>query len=577
MVPDWLAEHARALAEVDTSLGGISPFTAEHAPAGAPENTDPPGSTPTAEGDLPSLSAGNFAIHREVFLAIGGFDESYSGGTEDGDLGWRLHRAGFTSKHIPAASTHYRMRSGSRALYRQQMHYSQMTRLHHLRFAEIVPPDGGWIDLALGTGKALGRFALSTARRRPATRRLMNDLGWRTGHLRALLAYRGGRLPARQLIDDPATCGSSIASPRPVGGTRAVMLSAYFPPTAGGVESVGAFLCDFLGRSGLSVTVLTTTQQQMPDEASLPYRILRAPSAAQRWRAIRGADVAIFNSPMLGWAPMVPLLRKPTLTIIHGWIRDPEGPRLQGIAPGLTGKIQRTKLEVGDRLREQLWRSGTRVVSVSRDAAEHTGADATVIHNSYRSDIFHETTLPAQRPVGSIVFVGRLVRGKGAEVLLDALALARRELPDLQAVIVGDGAQRASLEQQVADLGLGEHVRFTGELSPDKVNEALNDSRIAVVPSTLNEAFGVVAIEAQAAGCAVIAADAPGLREAVGEGGVLVRQGDASALAAEILRVSRDTDLWASLVEASRAGARALRPEVLLPRYLEIIEELARR
>lgn len=358
---------------------------------------------------------------------------------------------------------------------------------------------------------------------------------------------------------------------------RVVMLSAYFPPTAGGVESVGAFLCDYLARNGISTTVLTTTAQQLPEESSLPYAILRAPIARQRWDAIRRADVVIFNSPMLGWAPKAFLLRKPRLTIIHGWIRDPRGPRLDGIAAGVKGLIQRAKLEVGDLLREQLLRSGTHVVSVSRDAAKQTAPKATVIHNSYRSEIFRETTPPAERPVGSIIFVGRLVRGKGVEVLLDALALARKSAPQLHLTIVGDGPLRTLLEQHTVDRGVADHVRFTGALRGPAVNDALNGARIAVLPSTSSEGFPVTAIEAQAAGCAVIASDVPGMGEAVEDAGVLVTPSARGDLAAAIVRISEDPEMFDSLVDASRRNALAHSPDVLLGQYIEIIEELARR
>ncbi|GIV19230.1 MAG: glycosyl transferase family 1 [Armatimonadota bacterium] len=132
--------------------------------------------------------------------------------------------------------------------------------------------------------------------------------------------------------------------------------------------------------------------------------------------------------------------------------------------------------------------------------------------------------LPEGAPVA--LCVARLMEDKGVDVLLRALA----HTPDWFALIVGDGPQRETLVRLVADLGIGERVRFTGYLPA--LDEAWCACDIAVVPSR-REGLGLFALEAMAAEKPVIASSAGGLAEVVlpGETGWLVPPGDPLALA----------------------------------------------
>lgn len=128
----------------------------------------------------------------------------------------------------------------------------------------------------------------------------------------------------------------------------------------------------------------------------------------------------------------------------------------------------------------------------------------------------------------------------GVEVLIRAFSRLVNDNPDrpLRLDIVGEGQQRAVLERLVAELGLGARIRFRGFVSNDRLPEYYSLYAVAVFPSVCNESFGVVAVEAMACGCPVIASDADGFKETVedGETGFLVRRGDVEGLVGAMQR-----------------------------------------
>jgi glycogen(starch) synthase len=156
-----------------------------------------------------------------------------------------------------------------------------------------------------------------------------------------------------------------------------------------------------------------------------------------------------------------------------------------------------------------------------------------------------------------LLYVGRLDREKGLYVLLQAfsrLAAARR---DLRLVLVGEGKLRQGLQQEAAGLGLGERITFLGYVAPPALAAVYRMAEAVVVPS-LYEPFGLVALEAMAAGAPVIASSAGGLAEIVTEGvGLLVPPGNVEALAQAITRVLDDASCADRLVAAGRARVAA--------------------
>ncbi|MEK7563704.1 MAG: glycosyltransferase, partial [Patescibacteria group bacterium] len=135
---------------------------------------------------------------------------------------------------------------------------------------------------------------------------------------------------------------------------------------------------------------------------------------------------------------------------------------------------------------------------------------------------------------GRILFVGRLEKMKGVDLLLKAYARANSEfgVRNSELHIVGDGSQRSTLENLARKLGIADRVVFKGYMRSSDVNREYAEAEIFCGLSR-SEALGNVFIEAQAAGCAMVASRAGGIAEVVedGKSAILVDPQDIDSVA----------------------------------------------
>jgi len=157
------------------------------------------------------------------------------------------------------------------------------------------------------------------------------------------------------------------------------------------------------------------------------------------------------------------------------------------------------------------------------------------------------------------LYVGRLKRYKGVDVALRALAIARRELPELSLRIAGSGDDLARLKGLARQLDIEESVQFLGYV-PEEEKVALLSGAVANVFPSPKEGWGMTIVEAAACGTPSIASDSPGLRDSVrhGETGFLVPHGDAGVLAGRMIALVRDGGLRARLGRGAAAFAKQL-------------------
>jgi glycosyltransferase involved in cell wall biosynthesis len=134
-----------------------------------------------------------------------------------------------------------------------------------------------------------------------------------------------------------------------------------------------------------------------------------------------------------------------------------------------------------------------------------------------------------------VVCVGRLSRQKGQDRLLDAWPRVRKELPDAELMLVGDGPIRCELEKRATP-----GVRFAGESADTERWYAAAD--VVVVPSRW-EGMALVPLEAMACGRPVVGFGVQGVQESVGEAGAVVPPGDVGALGEELVARLRSPQL----------------------------------
>jgi glycosyltransferase involved in cell wall biosynthesis len=136
----------------------------------------------------------------------------------------------------------------------------------------------------------------------------------------------------------------------------------------------------------------------------------------------------------------------------------------------------------------------------------------------------------------TIGFVGRMLPGKGLNVLADALATMSTEAWRL--LVVGDGSEREGFEQRLSESGLCERADFTGAINFALVPEYFHQIDVLVIPTEttkrIREQFGRVIVEAMASGVPVIGSTCGAIPEVIGDAGMVFPEGDAGALAAAL-------------------------------------------
>jgi glycosyltransferase involved in cell wall biosynthesis len=172
-----------------------------------------------------------------------------------------------------------------------------------------------------------------------------------------------------------------------------------------------------------------------------------------------------------------------------------------------------------------------------------------------------------------IVFAGQLIRGKGVDVLLEALARVREPF---ECEILGDGGHRPHCEALAQRLGLRDRVRFHGFVPQEKILEFYSHATTAVMSSVWPEPFGATGLEAMRHGLPVVAFDAGGISEWLMDGwnGFLVPWMDRAQFAARVEQLLRDKALARKLGERGRYWVRV---HYGFSDYVDGLERLFRR
>jgi glycogen(starch) synthase len=208
------------------------------------------------------------------------------------------------------------------------------------------------------------------------------------------------------------------------------------------------------------------------------------------------------------------------------------------------------------------------------DAVERFGLEpgrGVVVRNGVELDI-EAVAEPLALPFARFVFaVGRAVEKKGFDLLIDAYARIAARHPDVGLVIGGSGAALDGLRQLVRKRGLAERVVLAGGLSRGQVGWAMRNAAVFVMPSRI-EPFGIVALEALAAGCPAIVTSRGGAAEIVrnDECGLVVDPFDSAALSAAIDRLLSQPELNERLAKAGRERVRRYSWEVVTESYLAL-------
>ena len=320
---------------------------------------------------------------------------------------------------------------------------------------------------------------------------------------------------------------------RSTGPLTVCLVSHFARPSTGGVETYTDGLACYLAARGHRVLVVTATRGDLGDGT---YEIYRRPTPLRLLRIFWGSDVIQFNSLNPFLFAFARALGKPTIDVHHdfhaicpigtAWWRG----RPCKFDPRLCGR----------HLAEERGRGGViRPIAafLARRFATQQ-ADANVVMSDFaigrlRVDRIHripngiappergEEALTDDGDPRDFLFVGRLVPGKGIDVLLRAFRRLAAEDEDHRVIICGSGPEEPELRKLVAELELEDRVSFIGTRSPAEVRRLMSGALALVVPSLSDETGPIVVPEAFSVGTPVIAADAGGLGEVARTSGLV--------------------------------------------------------
>jgi len=168
---------------------------------------------------------------------------------------------------------------------------------------------------------------------------------------------------------------------------------------------------------------------------------------------------------------------------------------------------------------------------------------------------------------------------KGLDLLLEAVRIAKRDMPDLRLIVGGDGSKRIFYEDASRSMGLSRNVEFVGSVPQERLTEYYNGCDLFVLPSTDpgRETFGIVLLEAMACGIPVIATGIAGPAEAIRESGagLVVPPGNKSMLAEAMIRILGNRDLAASMgIEGRRLAEKKYNWRRIAEQTAALYEEL---
>ncbi|MFJ1456192.1 glycosyltransferase family 4 protein [Nocardia wallacei] len=339
---------------------------------------------------------------------------------------------------------------------------------------------------------------------------------------------------------------------------RIGMVCPYSFDVPGGVQSHVVELAEVLIERGHRVSVLAPAAEDTPLPAfvvsagkavAIPYngsvaRLSFGPTAynrIRRWIADNDFDVLHIHEP-----------NAPSLSMLA--LKIAEGPIVATFHTSTTKSLVLSTFQgVLRPYHEKI--SGRIAVSelARRWQVEALGGDAVEIPNGVDVPAFaHAPLLEGYpRPGGTVLFLGRYDEPrKGMAVLLGALPELVRRHPEVEILIVGRGDEER-LRREAGELA--GHLRFLGQVSDAEKASAMRSAEVYCAPNLGGESFGIVLVEAMAAGTAVVASELDAFRRVLRDGtaGMLVPIGDSARLAAALGELLGAADRRESLIRAA--------------------------
>jgi len=364
---------------------------------------------------------------------------------------------------------------------------------------------------------------------------------------------------------------------------RLLIYSHFFAPSVGGVESIVQSLAT--GLSGITdprgipefqVTVATQTSREQFDDKALPFQVIRRPGRLGLFKLIRQSDVLHVSGPALLPLAFATLLGKPAVLEHHGFQAIcPNGQLfIESNLAGCPGHFMADRhLKCLQCNSDQGWITSARMwflTFIRRTLAARVRANVSptdwlagmldlprivpIPHGLETRHFAHSREL-AHRDQPLIVFQGRLVSTKGADILLRAASNLLEQSYAIELLLIGDGPERARLESIAAKPPLKGKVRFAGRVPPADLERQLSQATVVVVPSLSGEVFGLVVAENMLRAVPLVVSDLGAFVEVIGESRSVFSTGDVGDLTRRLKSLLDDPEQRTAMGIAARHRA----------------------
>lgn len=343
---------------------------------------------------------------------------------------------------------------------------------------------------------------------------------------------------------------------------RIGIVCPYSWDVPGGVQNHIRDLAEFLINNGHHVEVLApaTESEDLPEYVVSAGRAVSIPYNGAVARVLFGV---VANSRVRSW------INEGDFDLLH--LHEPAIPSLsllacwagEGAMVGTfhaAAKYQKAIVAIGPILEPVIEKLSARI-AVSESArltlTAHLETDAIVIPNGIYADNYRDGTAREQWQGNTIGFLGRFEEDrKGLPVLLDALPIISRFIPDIRVLIAGPGDSEEVLAK--VDPQLRHRVEFLGKISEEDKADFLASVSLYIAPNTGGESFGIILAEAMAGGSAVVASDIPAFADVLGHGqyGALFESENSESLAKVIIDLLRDETKRKDLAAAGALHAQ---------------------
>jgi phosphatidylinositol alpha-mannosyltransferase len=343
---------------------------------------------------------------------------------------------------------------------------------------------------------------------------------------------------------------------------RIGLVCPYGWDTPGGVQNHVRDLAEFFIAEGHFVSVLAPVSDDstLPDylvnagkPTGIPFngavaRLLFNPAAFARvrnWLLENDFDILHLHEPAV-----------PSISLLALWAS--EGPIVGTFhAQAKKGATTRVIASIVEPAIERL----SEKIAVSQAAydtlQEHMDTTAHVIPNGIFVDRYRDGVIEKKWSGATLGFIGRFEEPrKGLEVLINAIPIISRFIPDIRVLIAGPGDPSEITEDINSELRT--RFQFLGKISENEKANFLKSIALYIAPNTGGESFGIIIAEALAGGAAVVASDIPAFSDLLGRGkyGALFASEDSQSLAKVVIELLRDDAKRNELAGAGRVYAQ---------------------